>query len=232
MKAGALPGGICAAFLFVLPAVGAVDNAAPAPAYYDVARADVDDVTLLVSGSDAKVSFRARGARYLVDSVFHSQPGGGLSSAMQFIELIRESNYISLKREDMQRQDLGGLPVFEVTAIAVHLPAETGASTADTSQDALLDARLDLAMLLTNHTGTSPRVMEAKARLDALSRNGTAPLPPEYAAHVKQRLKEAEAEDAVLAVRYTEQHPKRIPVLEKIHFLQGELQQANQMSER
>lgn len=50
--------------------------------------------------------------------------------------------------------------------------------------------------------------------------------PGQYRAHLSERIQQAKVEDAELSLRYTDKHPKRIAVAEKLAFLRQELQWA------
>lgn len=99
----------------------------------------------------------------------------------------------------------------------------TVAVYADGSDDPLLDAKMDVAMLRLRYTERNPKMQEAEARLDVLTKSYSE-TRTEYLAHVQERIDETEAEIAALRLRYTAMHPKVQEAQEKLDFLQQERQ--------
>jgi uncharacterized protein involved in exopolysaccharide biosynthesis len=94
---------------------------------------------------------------------------------------------------------------------------------ADVSDDPLLDARMEVAQLRLVYTEQHPQLIEAEARLAALSKSYPE-TPEQYREHLRERLAEAEADKAALALNYLPAHPKMIQIQAEIDFLNQELQ--------
>ena len=116
-----------------------------------------------------------------------------------------------------------------LTLIGVGVLACVVAVAADESNDPLLDARLDLAAARIKYKEQNANVIQAEARVEAVAKvfSETA---ADYCAHIKERLIQGEVEEAELALRYKEQHPKRIAAAAKLAFLRQELERATKGS--
>jgi hypothetical protein len=104
-------------------------------------------------------------------------------------------------------------------------PVRISDDSARLSDDPLLDARIRLEELRLRYTEKHPKVIDAEALCAALEKYFTE-APAIYHAHVKERLEQAELEEAELALRYSPQHPKYILVEMKLDFLRKELQRS------
>ena len=107
---------------------------------------------------------------------------------------------------------------------ALQARSQPSSHTGEKSDDPVLDAKLDLMLLRLRFTEQHPEVAEAKARFDVLSKTIPAVSLLEYRSHLEERLARAQVENAELSLHFTEQHPKRVFMAEKLKFLQQELQ--------
>ncbi len=112
-------------------------------------------------------------------------------------------------------------PIF----FAIMLVLLIAPAPAAPAEDPLLDAKLDLAVLRLTYQERHPKVIAARARLDALA-TASQVTPAQHRAHIQKRLREAEAEDSRLSGTHTEKHPKRVEVMERVRVLKAELERA------
>ena len=91
------------------------------------------------------------------------------------------------------------------------------------SDDPLLDAKLAVVELSSRYREKHPELIEAKAKVDVLSKMLPAEPPASYAAHLQERLRDALQQEAELTAEYREKYPARITVAGKIKFLREEL---------
>ncbi len=95
---------------------------------------------------------------------------------------------------------------------------------AGNSDDPVLDAKINVAELGSSYADKHPKMAEARARLDALSRTTPEVPPATYRSHLQDRIDEAQREDWVLSQKYRQHHPARQRLAEKLKFLRDELQ--------
>ena len=115
---------VCATFL-ATSLIFAAD--VPAPGYRDIASKDISDITVLISqdnGYSPTVSFRTTNERFVfsqgVYSASEKSNASSVSAIADFVELLREANYISIKAKPTNRSDPTDLPIFEISDVGFH----------------------------------------------------------------------------------------------------------------
>lgn len=93
----------------------------------------------------------------------------------------------------------------------------------DSTVDALVNAKLELAVLQQRYTDNHPKMVEARTRMATLSRAARSVSPQDYAGAIQRRTSELKIEEAELSLRYSEKHPKRADISAKLQALQQEV---------
>jgi septal ring factor EnvC (AmiA/AmiB activator) len=99
-------------------------------------------------------------------------------------------------------------------------------AVAQTSDDPVLDAKIDVAVLSADYTDAYPKVVAAKDHLAFLLSSTPLESSSLYHAHVQERIEQVQREDTALSRTYKEQHPKRKVLAGELVFLQKELHQS------
>lgn len=115
---------VCAVFL-TTSFVFAADI--PAPGYRDIASEEIADITVLISqdnGYSPTISFRTTTERFVFSTGIYSaieKPNAPFVFAISdFVKLLREANYISIKAKATNRSDSIDLPIFEIFDVGFH----------------------------------------------------------------------------------------------------------------
>ncbi len=108
------------------------------------------------------------------------------------------------------------IPVFAIAARAD--------SKAHDAAGALLQARIELALLQTRYLDKHPNVIQAKARIEALTKVAPSLSPEEYAVRIQEQIEQLTIDEINLSQRYLEKHPRRLEVSRRLAFLEQELE--------